>query len=153
MSDDPRALRNTLRDLKRSGFIWPPPPAPSASFGPVIVGLELDELRHDELTRELHREELEEEETKRAAERETLQRAHGIAPPAPPESPEQRMDRLFESLKEAKTYLQLADEHLQACQTKLKAAQTEYDAACAERTKASTQLETIKAEFLAAVAA
>jgi len=135
MSDDPRGLRNTVRDLKRAGFVWPP--LDHEPLSTIVDGVPMGDDLDAEIAREV------------------LLEAEGQSQlvPQPIESAEQRMDRLFHALKEAKTYLQLADETLAACSETLRRAQDAFDAASSERTSAAAKLEEIKAQFLEAVAA
>lgn len=106
---EPRALKNTISELKRSGFDWPPK-------RPEREKTALDEWW------------LEDEEAEPAKEKPNL-------------------DELYESLKEAKGYLDLTGEQLAECRAKLDEAKVQYEEAMAEHEKAMKALQKKKAAF------
>lgn len=126
-SYDRHAIKNTLHDLKKSGFQWPPP-----SKKEVAASRESSPSMTDEFEDFLG----EEDSTPTPTQ-----------PAGPAESQEQRMDRLWTDLKEAKGYLTLADEHLDETRRQLEAAQRAYDEAQVERDKAAEKLRATKATF------
>jgi hypothetical protein len=70
-----RALPNAIAQLRRSGFVWPPPPPPAKPKANGTNGVHATP-----------------------------------APPEPTETDEERVNRLFESLKEARTLFTLMEE-------------------------------------------
>jgi hypothetical protein len=119
-SNDTHALKNTLKDLRHSGFIWPPPSKRDRSSSSV-ESVEPPEVPVSEPGPAM--------ETK------------------PTETAEEKMDRLWRELKEAKSYLALTEEHMVECRTALEAAQKAFAEAEAERVKAAETLKSKKAEF------
>lgn len=114
---EPHALKNTVHDLRRSGFDWPPPRR--SGSGGVATEPEWYETENEAV----------------------------LVTPCEVESKEQAMERLWAELKEAKTYLELTDEHLRECEARLLAAQRAFENAKEERRKAAETLRTKKAEF------
>jgi hypothetical protein len=113
------AQQNTIRDLRRSGFVWPwPPPrseTPPKEAEKVIGGGHvLDQ-----------------------------------PPPAPTpaESTEQRLERLWRELREAKGYLELVDEQLDELGAEVDEAARAYHEAMLERRSAAERLTAAKAAF------
>ena len=141
-SNDPRALKNAISFLRKSGFVWPPPEvervvevevaapaAPLARRAPnagAFVPLETKPDWNAPLEPDM------------AAE---------------PETPEDRMDRLFNELKEARTLASLATTQHGLCQQELERAQAALDAAHEEQIKFLEALKAKKAEFDAAFSA
>ena len=131
LSNEHRAIHNTISLLKASGFLWPPPaklPHEEARTASVAESDDPDAWI-DEHNKKVEANAPDEEE------------------PAPPETHEDRMDRLFHELKEAKTYVALADEQYAVCEAKLYAAQKDFEQAQDERKKAKEALQTKKNEF------
>lgn len=126
-SADAHALKNALSDLKRSGLIWPPPTRSTRDGAPKSQ----DEWWNTE------------------------QEASSSKPEPPPskseerlaEGHEERMDRVYGELKEAKVHLALADEILEECRVKLAKAQAAFDEATTDRENAATMLREKKAAF------
>lgn len=122
-SYDPRALKNTIQELKKSGFVWPPPP----------------KSRPSEV----------------APDSEAFWNQMDLGPESEPtpsapvvvEAHEDKMERLWNELKEAKTWFALTDDTMRIAQEQLALAQKAFDEATAERTKAAESLKTKKAEF------
>lgn len=119
-SSDYRAVENTIHDLKRSGFEWPPPSKREAR--------ERDPAAHDTNVVE-------------------FVAAAGSEPEPEPETPEQRMERAFAELKEARGYLALAKEQLVERQLRRKQAVEEERVAEEEWSRATIKLADAKAEF------
>ena len=132
-SDDFHALKNTVKDLAKSGFIWPPPSKKEQAVERKANGTARSPDDHiAELEAEL------------GIDQAPTTHKH----PAPePETKEDRMDRLFHELKDAKTYLVLADEHLAECKRKLDEAQRSFADAETERNRAADALKSKKVEF------
>ena len=122
MSDDHHALKNTLKDLQRSGFMWPPPSKRDLR----------DAKREDAPVSQPDL---------------TFEPVQPAPAAQPSETPEERMDRLFHELKEAKGYLKLADEHLAECQRKLEEAQQALQVAQIERDVAAERAKKTKEAF------
>lgn len=118
-SNEPRALKNTLQELRKSGFVWPPPPKSRPS----------DEPSADDQW--------------------YLDNGPDSEPESTPiaETHEDKMERLWNELKEAKTWFALTDDTMRSAQEQLALAQKAFDEAAAERTKAAESLKTKKAEF------
>jgi len=128
-SDDQHALLNTLRDLRRQGFVWP---VPSRNE---LAG-RLPDRGSEPLCPDCHQ--LLSEHTQCLA-----------APATSPriETPEARMDRLFAELKERKTYHELTVEHLRECEARVMEAERALQDARAEHDAAVSALTTKKREF------
>lgn len=120
-SYDPRALKNTIQELRKSGFVWPPPP----KSRPTNVD---DDPSSDDFWN--------------APESEPTPSA-----PVVVETPEARMERLWNELKDAKTWFALTDDTLKGAKAQLEEAQAKFDAAEQERIKAAEALKAKKAEF------
>jgi hypothetical protein len=142
-SNDHRAIRNAVSWLRKSGFVWPPVihlsrtsvpvPVPGALGGRVELSVEVDpELRLPP----------------------KVETAHVAAlPSTSPETPEERMDRLFQELKDARTLAGIATAHHAESQLALERAQAQLDAAHKEQVEAYASLKAKKAEFDAAFSA
>jgi hypothetical protein len=126
-SGESHALKNALADLKKHGFTWP---APSKQ--------ELRELRAANGVPECQDEDLTPDHP---------------TPPAKEETSEERLDRLYNSLREAKGYLTLADEHLTELELVVKEVTAKRDSAKSERDRAADRFRQAKVEFDEAVAA
>lgn len=137
-SSEPRAFKNTIRDLRHSGFIWPPPPK-SKPANPFIEDNSEDE----------------------AALKRAIEETDAIEDPpsqVAPLSDEARMDQLWERLKEARGYLHLAEEQVKeraeavaAAQEVLAEAQAKAKQAEGERLKAAQRLQEAKQKLDAAI--
>jgi len=129
-SAEPRAIKNTIQDLKKSGFVWPPIKHPSSSNGKSTAPREPEWFEQEE---------------------EPVTMTHATHKPTPTPKPiedkEAKMDRLWTELKEAKAYRDLTNENMQECETKLLAAQRAFDEAREENRKANEALGAKKREF------
>jgi len=135
-SDDHHALMNTLRDLRKQGFQWPPPNKNDIASQKRLTGSSASSLCPD-----CHQPLSEHEECLVAP----------PPPPPPPESPEARMDRLFAELKDAKILRELTEEHLRDCNVKMAEAQAALELAQRQYTNAINALAAKKQEFDAAL--
>jgi hypothetical protein len=120
-SEDHHALRNIIRDLRRRGFVWPPP-----NKKEIAVERRLE------------------------AETRPSQPDVGTIDDIEPldtETPEARMDRLFTELKDAKVLAALTEEHAQECRRKVEEATRVLTDAVRERDAAAQALKNKKAEF------
>lgn len=126
-SDDPHAYMNNIRDLKRGGFIWPVPSKAE------------DRSRREPQTA------ADDPFDKYAL----PARPSGVVdvPTAPPETQEEKMDRLFRELKEAKAYAALAEEHAHECSDRAAAAAAALNTAERESAAAADAMKKKKAEF------
>lgn len=116
LSGEPRAIHNTLAQLKASGFQWPP-----------VVGAGLERaLDTDDDWVEAHNARVATAELEQAM---TLEQARLAAAP-PPETEEERVNRIFQELKDAKLTASLCREQLAAAAAVLSDAQAAY--ICAE---------------------
>lgn len=131
VSNEPRAIHNTIARLKANGLTWPPVDAP--------VVEDADTGSADDWIEE-HNNRIEAE-TEQAKPEEATPRT---------ETHEERMDRLFHELKDAKTFMSITEEHLAACKRKLEEAEAAHAQAIAEHEKATLALKEKKAEFDAA---
>lgn len=116
--EDHHALRNIIRDLRRRGFIWPPPCKKEIAV-----------------------------ERRLEAEARPVIEAATEPEPAQSETPEARMDRLFAELKDAKTLAALTEEHAEQCKAKVEEAARILTVAAQERDAAAMALKKKKAEF------
>ncbi len=124
----PRGLKNTIQELRKSGFIWPPPPKSRPSeVDPLDVGPNSDEFWNPSSNFEP-----ESEPTPSA----TVAETHEV-----------KMERLWGELKEAKTWFALTDDTMRTAQEQLAQAQKAFNEAAAERAKAAEVLRSKKAEF------
>ncbi len=117
-SSDPRAFKNTLQNLRRSGFVWP---WPTESYR-VSDGEEAEE-------------EQEEVEVEQAAEAQVT------------DLPVLDPDRLYYELKEARTYAALAKEALEESKRKFEEAQKALRGSEEEYELAIEQMKTCKHLF------
>lgn len=123
-SNEPRALANTLRDLKKSGFQWPP--------------LERHEVRAQRAeTRGFDQVVIESSPPSLSP----------VSQPIPVTASEDKMEKLWADLKEAKTNFELFDEQLTERRRKLEEAQRAFTEAEVERDRAAAQLREMKARF------
>jgi hypothetical protein len=118
-SGDYRSVPNCIRDLKRSGLLWPPPPKPKAT--PTLNAQDVDVLQRM----------LDEEPS---------------APP-PPTPKEPTMESVFAELKEAKEYFAMADDDLAKAQAQLEEAQRNLAEKTKHRDEAVEVLKKKKAAF------
>lgn len=130
VSNEPRAIHNTISRLKANGFMWPPTDSPTADEATGSADDWIEE----------HNQRIDAEQGAVAAE-EALSRT---------ETHEERMDRLFHELKDAKTFMSITEEHLVACKRKLEEAERAHTQAIAEHEKAALALKEKKVEFDAA---
>lgn len=137
LSNEPRAIHNTISRLRTNGFIWPPPEQNASDSSAAFGEPEENETDPNNWIEE-HNHQVDASSQKPEA------------PKAQPETHEERMDRLFSELKEAKTYLALAGEQLTACKKMLDEAQVAHVLATEEHAKAEALLQAKKAEFDAA---
>ena len=133
---DPRSIKNTIADLRRAGFVWPPPgkrvedeDRPSGDGMPSDEDIELEVRRRGATP------------------------PGPPAPPPPPESHEEKMDRCYRELKEARGYFDLAEGHLAEKDAALAAATLERSEALEEKERAQSRLVTAKMAFDAAFSA
>lgn len=118
-SNDPRSLKNILRDLKRSGFIWPYKPGPRAATKAAfdkVFGTDVHNASPEAV------EEIESQE-------------------------EVSVDVLYQCLKEARDYYALTKEEEEAAARRLQEAQEEVDEAHALREQAAQALREAKKRF------
>ncbi len=136
ISGDPHAFKNVISDMRKRGFVWPPPQEkrPEAAVEPSIADEDLDRLAQE------HFEE-------HALNGDSNGATNGVETPPPPETPEQRMERLFTDLRDSKTYLSLADSELAARERELVEATKRRDDAREERARAAEKLRSLKAAF------
>lgn len=119
-SEDPHALMNTIRDLKKRGLTWPLP-----SKKDIAVERRLEaEARPSEPEVDV---------------------IDAIKPLT--ETPEARMDRLFAELKDAKILAALTEDHAEECKRKVEEATRVLTLAAQERDNAAIALKNKKAEF------
>lgn len=130
VSADPRAIKNTIADLRRSGFVWPPErargeAAPDSQPDSAPLSEGLFDIENDPFANEVE------------------------APLVPEQdlTPEERMERLWAELKDAKTYRDLATDHVRACEMTFEAARKALEEAKAEQERAAAVLREKKALF------
>jgi hypothetical protein len=120
------AQQNTLKDLRRSGFVWESEEAPPK-----------DALRFSN------------------AEIQAESRGGGHvpsqAPIEPVETPDERLERLWRGVKEARGYVDLADEQLDELGRRVDAAALAFTAGQTERASAVERLKAAKAQLDAAL--
>lgn len=132
-SEDHHAFKNVLRDLRQRGFVWPPP-------------------AKNDLAVERRLESEGRPEPAIACEYVHCGEPGGCPVHSPgetptPETPEQKMDRLFAELKEAKTYAALTAEELAACKRRVEEATLALSVADTEHTRAVEAMQALKTEF------
>lgn len=136
-SSEARAFQNTIGQLRRSGFVWPPPEPPErpkAVDGAAndAVGIELVEPPWNQL------------DDGRPDEDEP---ASAAAEQAPTSDPEDELERLWRELKDARVYLALEDEDLANRERAMKDAVAAHAAAVASREDAAARLRRCKQRF------
>jgi hypothetical protein len=136
---DPRSIKNTIADLRRAGFVWPPPEKRVDDDRPSGNGMPSDE-------------EIEAEARRRGGAYASPAAPASEARPTP-ENPEEKMDRCYRELKEARGYFDLAEAHLAEKDAALAAATRERAGALEEKERAQSRLVTAKTAFDAAFAA
>lgn len=128
VSADPRAIKNTVADLRRSGFVWPPErtrvegsPDSQPDSSPELEGLfDIDPFANE---------------------------VEPTPTPEPAPTHEERMERLWTELKEAKGYRDMAAEHVRVCEEQFAAARRALEEAQAEMMKAMEALRVKKKAF------
>ena len=123
-SSDPHAKMNTIRELRRGGFVWPPPSKNERNGVRRMV------------------------ETTKAPEPHLTLVVEAPTVIQPPEA--KTVDQLFAELKEARTYDSLAAEHLAMCRAKVEEATLALASADREKRMAAEDLAGRKAAFDAA---
>ena len=125
LSNEPRAIHNTMAKLRSNGFVYPP-----VDTQPADATATADDWIEE------HNQRIQTEQP-------------AVSEPAPtqPETHEERMDRLFQELKEAKTYLALTEEQLAACKKKLEEVEAAHATAASEHAEALAALKSKKTEF------
>ena len=123
-SSDPHAKMNTIRELRRGGFVWPPPSKNERTGVRRMV------------------------ETTKAPEPHLTLVVEAPTVIQPPEA--KTVDQLFAELKEARTYDALAAEHLAMCRAKVEEATLALASADREKRMAAEDLAGRKAAFDAA---
>lgn len=148
-SVDPHAILNNIKKLRQNGFVWPPPSKK-----------ELAADRNDGIEHKAGLSSAVLEVMAAAADSHGNDPdfIHAIGVDGPVEivtgeSPEERMDRLFKELKEAKAYCALTVEQEEDCRRAFKKAQEELTLACKESADAGEAFTKKKAEFNAALEA
>lgn len=156
ISGEPRAFKNTVADMRKRGLVWPPPAKkkPEHSEDAEVYDLSItsdQQLQETLAAAEADELALEEQAAAHyvATNGVTLEEAikNSQPPSEPAESPEERVERLFAELRDAKTYLALVDADLANMETKLAAATRERDGMREERRVAAEKLRSLKSEF------
>ena len=165
ISGDPHAFKNTISDLRKRSFIWPPKKREEVEQETVsddesFVSDDKVEVTSDEQLQAMLAQQEAEEQVElegQAAERHVngVMREHPAAyldqyphtTNLPDEDEEERMERLFKELKEAKSYLALADSELVERENELVAATKRRDDAREERARAAERLRSLKSAF------
>lgn len=124
-SNDPRAFKNAVSQLRRSGFVWPPD----------SYRMRIPSGFDEEPEQQIQADETQEEEMEVAQEQLTQARAD-VDP-----------DKLFNELKEARTYAALAKEALAESKRKFEEAQQALVGSEEEYNRAVKQMESCKREF------
>lgn len=132
-SSEPRAFKNTVAQLRRSGLVWPPPRRVTRERNPKTE----DEMIDAE---PLEAEAFAVPEPEPEPEPEPIEEA-------PKENEEQRLERIWAELKSAKVYVSMADEELRSAEQALVAAQEKFNAARAELERAKVDMADRKAAF------
>lgn len=130
-SSDHRALKNTIAQLRRSGFVWPPPRRVT---------------RERSGTNDIEDEMVEAANGGAVAVPEPEPEVEAT-PPQVEENEEQRLERLWAELKSAKVYVSMADEELRTAEQALVAAQATFNSSRTELERAKRDMAERKAEF------
>jgi hypothetical protein len=129
VSADPRAIKNTVADLRRSGFVWPPErsrdgaPDSQPDSSSELEGL--FEVENDPFADEVE----------------------PTPTPEPTLTHEERMEQLWSELKDAKGYRDMTAEHVRACEEQFEAARRALEEAKVEHERASETLRGKKKAF------
>jgi hypothetical protein len=140
MSDDPHAYMNNIRDLKRGGFIWPVPSKAEARSRQEPRAADNDAAAAPPSPPSS-------EQLSVHADLEAVRRALIEEDEARTETLEQRMDRLFKELKDARVYATLTEDQVKECKRRVEEATLALAAASREHDAASTALVKKKVEF------
>lgn len=136
-SRDPRDLLNTVRQLRKSGFVWPWPPSAEKNPPPKEPGLHLYDLfKHDATPKETP--------TMPPDPASTFTSAP-VSTPAPATAPD--VDTLFLRLKEARTYAALAKDARDEAAAAATAAQSALQGSEKELSLALAALRDCKEQF------
>lgn len=158
ISGDPHAFKNTISDLRKRDFQWPPKKReaerevePDDEWDAARAAAQQEEDEKVEVTSDEQLQAiLAQQEADEHAELEG-QLTNGVAAhhddPIEGEDEEERMERLFKELKDAKTYLTLADSELADREAELLEAQKRRDDARGERKRAVERLRSLKLAF------
>lgn len=128
-SADWRARRNVISELRRSGFVWP------------VVEARREKPSTDEAIVDVDQED-DEEEAPESGEEDTMSKDEEKVGAI-----EDRMDKVFSELKEARVIVAMAREHREACQSALVRAKSAYDASEGELVAAERSLAKAKEAF------
>lgn len=151
-----RALRNTIADLRRSGFEWPPEARQSAPFSQNLLPLspELAPEYPDECASRPGEIMSEEEEQLEALVGMLPDAKFGTVPgledKAKPETEEEKMDRLWQELRDARSNFKLAEEIEAEASERLERAKDAMALAVSDRMNAASKMGQAKRTFDAA---
>jgi len=145
VSVEPRAFKNTIAEMRKRGFVWPAPSRNEQAAG--------GETGTSEWTDERVKAISDRAETVLAPMRDD--NGSITFPSLPPKEPdthatessEQRIERLFAELRDAKSYLALVDSDLLDRERELVEAQQAVNEAREERGRAASKLRSLKSEF------
>jgi len=156
-SGDFRAIRNTIAQLRRSGFQWPPrdgfvPPAPLPLMPHPLRPASNRNIEREvvaEVTAQVLAplEKIAVEVLAGKATNEELDEYVEAHPPAPPPSQGDALEALFRELKDAKQNLVLCDEMVAHCAEVLEKARLDHEDAKSESVRAVERLRQAKAKF------
>lgn len=144
-SNEPRAFRNTLADLKKQGFVWEESPVSRKSA-------ESSAARTERMIAGgWDGEAVPVFDAPPFYEENDTEIAPALLPPTPPVSAVSEkapdLDRYYADLKDAKAYAALAAEHLRETEAALEAAHAAHAQARSERDEATRKLKAAKATF------
>ncbi len=145
-SVETRALKNTIADLRRSGFEWPPEARQGAPFSQNLLPLS-HELAPSGTGSVWETGEGSETEDLDVLPDAAFGSVPGLADEAKPESEEDKMDRLWQELRDARSNYKLAEEIENEARERLTAAQRAMSEASMEKGRAAESLCAAKAEF------
>lgn len=141
---DPRAIKNSIAELRRSGLIWPPEPPPREAVQSLLVGNM--NLRGPYVSSPVKEPVEALSTTEEAYKKEWEKASGGVLKEDLPET-EEAIDRAFRDLKDAKILHQIAADHARDLESELGKVKRALEEARKEEHSAAVALAAMKGNF------